>query len=87
MQQKMTSFEKSTKKTVKLNVGGVHFKTSLLTLTKDPNSRLSAMFSGQFEEDLDEDGSYFIDREETSSGELNGCFDLNNLIPILSVCT
>ena len=24
---------------------------------------LSAMFSGQFEEDLDEDGSYFIDRD------------------------
>ena len=23
---------------------------------------------------------------ETSSGKLNGCFDLNNLIPILSVC-
>ena len=62
MQQKMTSFEKSTKTTVKLNVGGVHFKTSLLTLTKDPNSMLSAMFSGQFEENLDEDGSYFIDR-------------------------
>ena len=46
-----------------MNVGGVHFKTSLLTLTKDPNSMLSAMFSGQFEEDLDEDGSYFIDRD------------------------
>ena len=30
MQQKMTSFEKSTKTTVKLNVGGVYFKTSLL---------------------------------------------------------
>ena len=51
------------KKTVKLNVGGVHFKTSLLTVTKDPNSMLSALFSGQFEEDLDEDGSYFIDRD------------------------
>ena len=59
----MSSFEKSTKKTVKLNIGGVYFKTSLLTLTKDPDSMLAAMFSGRFEEDLDEDGSFFIDRD------------------------
>ena len=39
----MTSFEKNTKKTVKVNVGGVYFKTSLLTLTKDPDSMLAAM--------------------------------------------
>ena len=63
MQQKMTSFEKSTKKTVKLNVGGVHFKTSLLTLTKERDSMLASMFSGRFEENLDEDGSFFIDRD------------------------
>ena len=63
IQQKMTSFEKNTKKTVKLNVGGVYFKTSLLTLTKDPDSMLAAMFSGRFEENLDEDGSFFIDRD------------------------
>ena len=35
--------------TVKLNVGGHHFTTSLQTLTKDPNSMLAAMFSGKFE--------------------------------------
>ena len=63
IQQKMTSFEKNTKKTVKLNVGGVYFKTSLLTLTKDPDSMLAAMFSGRFEENVDEDGSFFIDRD------------------------
>ena len=48
---------------VKLNVGGHHFTTSLQTLTKDPNSRLAAMFSGEHDENstifLDRDGKHF----------------------------
>ncbi|PFX11604.1 uncharacterized protein LOC111319474 [Stylophora pistillata] len=51
--------------TVKLNVGGHHFTTSLQTLTKDPNSMLAAMFSGKFEMKPAEDGAYFIDRDGT----------------------
>jgi len=31
---------------MRLSVGGQHFKTSLLTLCKDPNSMLAARFSG-----------------------------------------
>ena len=51
--------------TVKLNVGGHHFTTSLQTLTKDPNSMLAAMFSGKFEMKPSEDGTFFIDRDGT----------------------
>ena len=50
--------------TIKLNVGGKIYKTTLDTLRKDPNSMLSAMFSGKFELRVDEeDGAYFIDRD------------------------
>ena len=48
---------------VKLNVGGHYFTTTLQTLTKDPNSRLAAMFSGEHAENstifLDRDGQHF----------------------------
>ena len=48
---------------VKLNVGGHYFTTTLHTLTKDPNSRLAAMFSGEHAENstlfLDRDGQHF----------------------------
>ena len=51
--------------TVKLNVGGQHFVTTIQTLTKDPNSMLAAMFSGKFDTKPSEDGSFFIDRDGT----------------------
>ena len=51
--------------TVKLNVGGQHFTTTVQTLTKDPNSMLAAMFSGRFDMKPSEDGSFFIDRDGT----------------------
>ena len=51
--------------TVKLNVGGQHFLTSVQTLRKDPNSMLAAMFSGKFDRKSSEDGSFFIDRDGT----------------------
>ena len=48
---------------VKLNVGGHYFTTTLQTLTKDRNSRLAAMFSGKHAENgtlfLDRDGKHF----------------------------
>ena len=50
--------------TIKLNVGGKIYKTTLDTLRKDPDSMLCAMFSGRFELKPDEDdGAYFIDRD------------------------
>ena len=51
--------------TVKLNVGGHHFTTSVQTITKDPDSMLAAMFSGKFETKPSEDGTFFIDRDGT----------------------
>lgn len=51
-------------RTVKLNVGGKIYKTTLETLRKDSDSMLSIMFSGRHELKLDaEDGAYFIDRD------------------------
>ena len=52
--------------TIKLNVGGQYFTTSLQTLTKDTGSMLHAMFSGRFDTKPAEDGSYFIDRDGTN---------------------
>ena len=51
--------------TIKLNVGGQYFTTSVQTLTKDKGSMLHAMFSGRFDTKPGEDGSYFIDRDGT----------------------
>jgi len=51
--------------TVKLNVGGQHFTTSVQTLRKDPNSMLAVMFSGKFDIKPSEDGTFFIDRDGT----------------------
>ena len=51
--------------TIKLNVGGQYFTTSLQTLTKDKGSMLHATFSGWFDTKPAEDGTYFIDRDGT----------------------
>ena len=49
---------------VKMNVGGKIYKTTLSTLRKDPNSMPSAMFSGRHElKRVEEDGAYFLDRD------------------------
>ena len=58
---------RSNKPTIDLNVGGIHYLTSLSTLTSSPDSYFGVMFSGRH--DLKamqcKDGSYFIDRDET----------------------
>lgn len=72
VREEKSNFEKMTKtlnqvhfaSTVKLNVGGKIYKTTLNTLRKDPDSMLCAMFSGRYEVKADkEDGAYFIDRD------------------------
>ena len=47
--------------TIKLNVGGKIYKTTLETLRKDPDSMLCAMFCGRHKVKPDpEDGTYII---------------------------
>ncbi|KAL3864922.1 hypothetical protein ACJMK2_006567 [Sinanodonta woodiana] len=61
--KRMSEMYKIQENKIKLDIGGHQFTTSLLTLTKDPNSMLAAMFSGRHELRSDSDGSYFIDRD------------------------
>ena len=73
VQREKEAFEATAKKlehvhftsTIKLNVGGQYFTTSLETLKKDPGSMLCAMFSERFDIKPAKDGSYFIDRDGT----------------------
>ena len=50
-------------KILKLDVGGVKYKTSLKTLQKFPESYLSQLFSGDIESPHFEDGEYFLDAD------------------------
>jgi len=56
-------FTKDFPKIVNLNVGGVHYTTSLDTLVKYADSMLTLMFSGNFINTMDKDGRYFIDAD------------------------
>ncbi|KAK6169796.1 hypothetical protein SNE40_020780 [Patella caerulea] len=50
---------------VKLDVGGHVYTTSMLTLTRDQDSMLAAMFSGRHPIKTEADGTVFIDRDGT----------------------
>ena len=50
---------------IKLNVGGNIYQTSLETLTKHPESLLAELFSGRFNLKQGSDGCYFVDRDGT----------------------
>ena len=50
---------------IKLNVGGNIYQTSLETLTKHPESLLAEMFSARFNLKQGSDGCYFVDRDGT----------------------
>ncbi|XP_059159373.1 uncharacterized protein LOC131943333 [Physella acuta] len=63
--KRMSDLREVQESRIKLDIGGNQFTTSLLTLTKDPNSMLAAMFSGRHELKTEADGSYFIDRDGT----------------------
>lgn len=61
----MKSLVNSQLNKVKLDVGGVIFSTSVITLCKYENSMLSAMFSGRHKLEEADDGTFFIDRDGT----------------------
>ncbi len=51
---------------ITLNVGGIHYTTTIDILTRYKDSMLALMFSGQWnmkQEEVDEDGNIFIDRD------------------------
>lgn len=64
MDDSRQAFEKEKEGPIKLNVGGVHYQTTLSNLSKF-QSILSVIFSGSFVIELDESGAVFIDRDGT----------------------
>eukprot|EP00931_Biecheleriopsis_adriatica_P105977 TRINITY_DN80494_c0_g1_i1.p1 TRINITY_DN80494_c0_g1~~TRINITY_DN80494_c0_g1_i1.p1 ORF type:complete len:531 (-),score=84.31 TRINITY_DN80494_c0_g1_i1:51-1643(-) len=58
--------------TILLDVGGIHYRTSRLTLTSVPGSMLEAMFAGRNDALLhsDTDGRIFIDRDGKPFGHI-----------------
>ncbi|GCC38526.1 BTB/POZ domain-containing protein KCTD21-like [Chiloscyllium punctatum] len=48
---------------ITLNVGGMLYTTSLMTLTRYPESMLGSMFIGDLPTSKDQQGNYFIDRD------------------------
>ena len=61
----MAEFNKIQNDIVILNVGGIKFTTSSMTLQAEPESVLGVMFSGRHPLVKQEDGSIFIDRDGT----------------------
>lgn len=61
----MQQFQEQSRSIIKLDVGGVIFKTSVATLTKANDSMLAAMFSGRYPLATDDAGAIFIDRDPT----------------------
>jgi len=71
---------------IKLDVGGVRYKTSLNTLIQYPESMLANMFSGRHTNKsiIDSDGYYFIDRDGAIFNYIisflrNGTLDLDDI--------
>ncbi|KAK7109528.1 uncharacterized protein [Littorina saxatilis] len=63
--KKMAELHEVQEGRVKLDIGGHQFTTSVLTLTKETDSMLAAMFSGRHVLKTEADGSFFIDRDGT----------------------
>ena len=63
--QRMSEMNKIRETRIKLDIGGHVYATSIVTVTRDPQSMLAAMFSGRHPVEKEEDGSYFIDRDGT----------------------
>ncbi|XP_019640693.1 PREDICTED: BTB/POZ domain-containing protein KCTD7-like [Branchiostoma belcheri] len=69
-------------KVIDLNVGGVHFTTSLSTLRKYEDSMLAAMFSGRHNVVKDASGCYFIDSDGTYFGHVLNFLRRGQLPPL-----
>ncbi len=60
---KLASSHTPPQEQVLLDIGGVHYSTSLQTLTNYPQSMLGAMFSGRHTIIKNDQGRYFLDRD------------------------
>jgi hypothetical protein len=63
---------------VELNIGGYHFQTSMQALRRVPHTFFDAYYSGQFAQDVCDNGSIFVDRDGEHFGHVleymrNGC--------------
>ncbi|PRP76983.1 hypothetical protein PROFUN_14717 [Planoprotostelium fungivorum] len=58
----LNKLQRQNSTTIRLNVGGTIFTTTVSTLTSQPNSRLCGLFSGTMELTKMDDGCYFFDR-------------------------
>jgi hypothetical protein len=63
--ERMEIYQKQSSGKVLLNVGGTLFTTTVTTLTKCPDSMFTAMFSGRYQIEKDEQQAIFIDRDPT----------------------
>ncbi|KAL5005446.1 hypothetical protein ScPMuIL_018902 [Solemya velum] len=59
----MNNIEQKLPAVIELNVGGVHYTTTLNTLTKYDDTMLASLFSGKFHVATDQGGRYFIDSD------------------------
>lgn len=64
----MARFNKMQNEVIVLDVGGKKFTSSLQTMLAEPDSLLGRMFSGRHPQEIQKDGSIFIDRDGTHFG-------------------
>ena len=64
----MARFNKMQNEVIVLDVGGKKFTSSLQTILAEPDSLLGRMFSGRHPQEIQNDGSIFIDRDGTHFG-------------------
>jgi hypothetical protein len=66
----MQQYKEAQEGRVELNIGGCHFETSVETLRRVPHTFFDAYFSGQYKQDVCDDGSIFVDRDGEHFGHV-----------------
>jgi hypothetical protein len=66
----MQQYKEAPEGHIELNIGGVHFETSVQTLRRIPNTFFDAYFSGRYAQDVCGDGSIFVDRNGEHFGHV-----------------
>jgi hypothetical protein len=66
----MYKHKKAQEGLVELNIGGCRFHTSVQALRRVPHTFFDAYFSGQYAQDVCDDGSIFVDRDGEHFGHV-----------------